>query len=398
MNGEGSMKNKLYESIDRHAQTLTQIADDIFDRPELLFKETYAMTTLCDTLQSMGFQVERGLGSLDTAFRATWVQGQGGPIIGLLAEYDALPMGHACGHHMQGPAIIGAAAAIKENCAEQPYTLVVYGTPAEEGGAGKQIMLKDGYIHELDVALMMHGGPATQVDVKSMAMKAIEVTFTGKSAHAALKPEMGRSALDALLLTFHACEFLREHVQEDTRIHYTVLDAGGPANVVPAHAKGSFYLRSYNSSYLQTVWERFKKIVEGASLMTETEYKIVNEPSMNRESKVPVHLLNDLIMSNARSLNAPNIKGAREKTGSTDFGDVTYVLPGSCLRIAFVPEGTSSHSQEFLNAGKTDEAHRAIILSAKTLAATAWDLISDPEKVRAIQTEFKDTLNRMSAV
>ncbi len=389
------MKEILYQYIDAARDELSMMSDAIFDTPELLFKEKFAANLLCDRLEQKGFQVQRGLGSLPTAFKAVYSTGEGGPNIGLLAEYDALPMGHGCGHQMQGPAILGAAEAIKDTVREIPYTLTVYGTPGEEGGAGKRIMLDEGYIHELDVALMMHGGPATQVDVKSMAMKGIEVIFKGRSSHAALKPEQGRSALDALLLSFQGIEFLREHVKEDTRMHYTVMDAGGPANVVPAQAKGKFYLRSYNSSYLETVWERFKKIIEGASLMTDTTYEIINTPLMNRESKVPVNILNDIIMDNARDVGAPNIKGAREKTGSTDFGDVTYVLPGSCLRIAFVPDGSASHSQEYLDAGKSKAAHDAIVYSAKILAATAYDLIRDPETMAKVKNEFNATLAKM---
>lgn len=391
------MKEKLFSTVDRLSTTLYDMSDRIFDHPELQFEEQFAAGLLCDAFERAGFEVERGLGSLPTAFRASWRSGEGGPTLGLLAEYDALPMGHACGHQMQGPAIYGAAVALKEHLGTMPCKIVVYGTPGEEGGAGKYIMLQDGFIKELDVALMVHGGPATQVDVKSMAMRSVDVTFKGKSAHAALKPDQGRSALDALLLCFHGVEFLREHVAEDTRMHYTVIDAGGPANVVPQRAKGNFYLRSYNSIYLESVWERFLKIVAGAAMMTETEYEIHFEPSMSRQSKVPVHSLNELLMENARLVGAPNIKGAREKTGSTDFGDVTYLLPGSCLRIAFVPEGSTSHSQAYLDAGKTETAHHAILHSAKILAATAHDLISQPDKLVEVKKEFLAAKERMRA-
>lgn len=389
------MKERLFAAVDRRADQFIQMADQLFDHPEPKFEEEFAASLLCGALFEAGFEVERPLGTLTTAFRATWRNGEGGPVIGLLAEYDALPMGHACGHQLQGPAMLSAAIALKETLGDLPCTLVVYGTPGEEGGAGKYLMLEQGYIKELDVALMVHGGPATQVDVKSMAMRSVEVTFKGKSAHAALKPDQGRSALDALLLCFHGLEFLREHVAEDTRIHYTVLDAGGPANVVPEKARGSFYLRSYNSAYLETVWQRFLKIVEGAALMTETTYDVYTEPRMNRQSKVPVHSLNELLMDNARLVGAPNIKGAREKTGSTDFGDVTYLLPGSCLRIAFVPEGSAAHSQAYLDAGKTKEAHDAIVYSAKIIAGTVYDLLSKPENLERINAEFLSIKQKM---
>lgn len=388
------MKENLFKNIDDRSSNLIAMADYIFDNPELSFKEYKASKLLADYLKKQGFNVEIGLGSLDTAFKAVYENGTGGPNIGLLCEYDALPMGHGCGHHLQGPAIVGAAAALKELYKDKPYKLTVYGTPAEEGGGGKIKMLEEGYIKELDVALMTHGGPATQVDVKSLAASSIKVIYHGKSAHAAMKPEQGRSALDALLLTFHAVEFLREHVLEDTRMHYTVVDAGGPNNVVPKTASGSFSLRSYNSSYLKSVVSRFEDIVKGAALMTGTSYEIIREKDL--DSKVPVYSVNDALMNNAKLINAPNIRPAREKTGSSDFGNVMYVIPGSCIRISFVDENASSHSQEFLDEGKTQRAHEAVINAAKILAGTAFDLIDDPRLLNEVKQEFNDTKARMS--
>ncbi|MCM0647347.1 M20 family metallopeptidase [Clostridium swellfunianum] len=388
------MKENLFKNIDDRSSDLIAMADYIFDNPELAFKEYKASKLLEDYLEKNGFTVERGLGSLDTAFKAVYENGTGGPNIGLLCEYDALPMGHGCAHHLQGPAIVGAAIALKELYKGKPYKLIVYGTPAEEGGGGKIKMLNEGYIKELDVALMAHGGPATQVDVKSLAASSIKVIYHGKSAHAALKPEQGRSALDALLLTFHAVEFLREHVLEDTRMHYTVVDAGGPNNVVPKTAAGSFSLRSYNSSYLKSVISRFEDIVKGAALMTGTTYEIIREKDL--DSKVPVYSLNDVVMNNAKLINAPNIKPAREKTGSSDFGNVMYVIPGSCIRISFVDENASSHSQEFLDDGKSERGHAAVIYAAKILAGTAFDLIDDASKLLEVKQEFNATKAKMS--
>jgi len=387
------MKNKLFRLIENEREKLIEMADYIFDNPEIAFKEYKASNLLADYLRREGFEVQLGLGSLDTAFKGVYKNGEGGPNIGLLCEYDALPMGHGCAHHMQGPAVVGAAKAIKELNKDKPYTLTVYGTPAEEGGGGKIIMLREGFLKELDVALMMHGGSATQVDVKSLAASSIKVIFYGTSSHAALKPEAGRSALDALLLTFQGVEFLREHVLEDTRMHYTVLDAGGPCNVVPKKAIGSFSLRSYNSAYLKTVVDRFEKIVKGASLMTETTYEIIREKDL--DSKVPVHKLNEVIMENAKLINAPCIKPPREKTGSTDFGNVMYLIPGACIRVAFVDENVSSHSQEYLNEGKTDRGHEAIINASKILAATVYDLLHSPNLLNEIKEEFNETKKKM---
>lgn len=388
------MKERLFENIEDRNLKLIEMADYIFDNPELAFKEYKASELLAGYLKDQGFEVEFGLGSLETAFKGVYENGIGGPNIGLLCEYDALPMGHGCGHHMQGPAIIGAALAIKEAYKNKPYKLTVYGTPAEEGGGGKIKMLAEGYLKELDVALMMHGGPATQVDVKSLAASSIKVVYHGKSSHAALKPEQGRSALDALLLTFHAVEFLREHVLEDTKMHYTVIDAGGPNNVVPKMAVGSFSLRSYNSSYLKSVVARFEDIVKGAALMTGTTYEIIREKDL--DSKVPVYCLNDIVMNNAEIINAPNIKPAREKTGSSDFGNVMFLIPGSCIRISFVDENASSHSQEFLDEGKTKRGHDAVINAAKILAGTVFDLIDKPNLLQDVKEEFEATKAKMS--
>lgn len=383
------MKQAVLTYLDTLAPAMTALADDIFDHPECSGEETYACGLLCSYLEQQGFTVQRGLGRLPTAFRAQCQLGSGqGPRIGLLCEYDALEgKGHACGHHMQGAAIVGAAVALKENC---PFdgTLVVYGTPAEEKGGGKILLLEDGYLRDIDVALMMHGAPMTCVDVRSMAGASLKVTFHGTSAHAALKPEAGRSALDALLLTFQGVEFLREHVLEDTRMHYTVAELPGPANVVPDRAVGSFSLRSYNTSYLQKqLIPRFEKLVQGAALMTETTGECVQQRLL--QGKIPVGKLNDLMMENAKLVDAPNRQPPREKTGSSDFGNVMYCLPGCCIRVAFVPEGTPSHSQCFVDMGKSRQAHEAILTGAKIVAGTAWDLLEDPGKLEEIWEEFR---------
>ncbi|BDR68204.1 amidohydrolase [Clostridium tetani] len=382
------MKNKIHSYIDNIALDLNNMADNIFDNPEDGLKEYKACDLLCNYLKEKEFKVEKGIGCFETAFRAVYEFGTGGPSIGLLCEYDALAnIGHACGHHMQGPAILGAALALKEVVKDQPFKVVVYGTPAEETIGGKLQMVKEGCFKDIDVAMMMHGGPETTTDVKSLAMSKFKVIFNGKSAHAALKPENGKSALDALILSFQGIEFMREHVVDDVRMHYTILSAGGTAaNVVPAQAIGSFYVRSYNRDYLNDVIRRFKNVMKGAALMTDTEYEIITEKEI--DNKIPVLSLNDIVMENAKLVNAPTIRPPRQKTGSTDFGSVMYQVPGTCIRIAFVEEGTSSHSEEYLKAGKTDEAHNAIMLSAKILADSAYDLISNKELFDEVKEEF----------
>ena len=387
------LKEVMFRDIDGIRNEMTAMADDIFDHPEIGLEEFHAQKVLTDWLEKEGFAVERGVAGVETAFKAVYRQGEGGPNIGLLCEYDALPgIGHACGHHMQGPSILAAAKAMKDAEIRKPYTITVYGTPAEESVSGKIRMIQNGCtFEELDAALMMHGGPATQVDVKSLANSKYKVIFHGVSAHAAIKPEKGRSALDALILAFQGIEFLREHVNSDVKIHYTVVNCGGtPANVVPAYAEASVYVRSYNRAYLDTVCKRFEKVLKGAAMMTETEVEIIEEKKV--DNKIPVLTLNDLVMKQAEEIHAPQIAPAREKTGSTDFGNVMRRVPGTCARIAFVAPGAAAHSQEYIEAGKTEAAHDAVIYGAKILAGTALELIENPELLKQAKEEFRKNL------
>ena len=392
------LKETMFQNIDGMREEMTAMADDIFDHPEIGLEEHHAAQVLTGWLEKEGFAVERGVAGVPTAFRAIYKNGEGGPNIGLLCEYDALPgIGHACGHHMQGPSILAAAKALKDADIRTPYTVTVYGTPAEESVSGKIMMIQNGCdFTELDVAFMMHGGPATQVDVKSLANNKYKIIYHGVSSHAAIKPEKGRSALDGLILAFQGIEFLREHVNSDVKIHYTINNCGGtPANVVPAYAEASAYVRSYNRAYLDTVCERFEKVLKGAAMMTETEVEIIREKAV--DNKIPVPSLNDLVMEQAKEVEAPRIRPAREKTGSTDFGNVMRRVPGTCARIAFVDENAAAHSQEYIKAGKTQAAHDAVIYGAKIIAGAALELIEKPELLEKIQKEFHENLERENA-
>lgn len=389
------LKKLLGEVIEMHRAELCKMADLIYDFAEKSAEEYKSMELLTDYLQNEGFTVERGI-ALDTAFRATWdncraavddEEKNTAPVLGILVEYDALEdIGHACGHHMQGPAGIGAAIAIKDVMKDYPFKLVIYGTPAEETLGGKIVMLDAGYMKELDLALMSHGSPNTSVDEKCMALENFVVTFHGVKSHAAISPDEGRSALDAALLSFHAIEMLREHVKDDTRMHYTIRNAGGPPNVVPDLTVAEYTLRSYSTSYLNTVVERFYNILKGAALMTDTTYDIQRD--LPFKSKIVCHSVNDLLMKNAAYEKAPSIAAPRRKTGSTDFGNVLYEIPGSCIRIAFTKPDAQPHSQEYLEAGKTDKAHDAICYAAKIMADTFCDVITTPGLLTQIKEEF----------
>lgn len=382
------MKKELFDNIDKQRTNLINMADTIFDNPEYEGQEVLAAGLITEYLKENGFQVEMGIADFPTAFRAVYSNGIGdGPTIGILCEYDALRgLGHGCGHHMQGPGCMGAAIALKNVCVDAPYKIVVYGTPAEETLSAKCAMLNKGCFRELDVAFMMHGGPNTCTDIKCLALSTFEVVFKGKGAHAALAPEKGRSGLDALMIAFNGIEFLREHVPEDVRMHYTITELPGPMNVVPKKAVGEFALRSFSKETLNKVVLRFRDIIKGAALIAGVDYEITQKSDLY--NKIPVLTLNDLLMDNAKIVGAPQLAPPREKTGSTDFGNVMYEIPGSCIRVAFVPEGTSSHTQEFVDAGKSEAAHNCVIYGAKAIAGAALDLIENPEKMEAVKKEF----------
>ena len=383
-------KKKICEETERLRPQLIQLSHSIHDEPEIGFQEFKSSAKICDFLEKQGFETERGYCDLPTSFKAVKKGSGKGPVVAFLAEYDALKdIGHACGHHMQGPSVIGAALALKDTCKEQSYKIVVYGTPAEETIGGKIIMQEKGCFQDIDIALMMHAAPTTCVDLRCMALECFYVNFHGVESHAAMSPDKGKSAFDAALLSFQGIEFLREHVKEDSRMHYTVLDAGGPSNIVPGRTRAEYTLRSYSTDYLENVIvPRFYDIIKGACLMTGTTYDI--ERSYPFKAKIPCITLNDLIMENARQFDAPQITGPREKTGSTDFGNVMYDVPGCCIRTAFVPEGTSAHSKEYLDAGKTDKAHAALRSGSEILAGTCVDILENPELLQKIKEEFQE--------
>lgn len=385
------MKSSLLTAAQKFAPDYYALSDYICDHPEIGYEEHEACRVLTERLTRNGFQVETGVGGIPTAFRAVYQNGSGGPSIGLLCEYDALAgLGHACGHHMQGPALLLCAGAIKAVVTDRPYRLVVYGTPAEEIAPAKQDMWDNGCFRDIDVALMTHASIETATDLSSLASINVTATFHGTSAHPGLFPEKGRSAFSALLLAFHGVDLMRANTTEDVRLHYTCIDAGSPPNAIPATASGKFFLRSRNSfSYLEEVRDRFMDILKGAALMTGTTYE-VNEIK-TWPNKIPTPKLNQLIMKNAEAVGCPDLAPPRERPGTTDFAAVLQHLPGCCLRIKYVDKPVTSHTPEFAAAGKTDMAHRSILLAAEALAGTCYDIIEDPAILPELQADYAES-------
>lgn len=380
-------KGNLFCLIDRQLPDMIALADRLYDLGELGHEE-YVACELCSSyLEQNGFAVERGAGGVETAIRAEYQSLTGGPTLGFLFEYDALPgSGHACGHHMQPGASIAAAVALKaELGGKLPFRLVLYATPDEEChiASGKAEMLKAGCFRELDTALAMHGGTETTANLRTLAMRSYEVTFTGKQAHAAAHPWDGRSAFDGLQMAFHGVEFLREHISDSARIHYTLTNTGGtPANVVPDFVQASFYLRAMTNGELEDICRRFEQLLAGAALMTHTNVEF--SVKADYKAMFPISPLTDCFYANAPLAGAEQIEPPRGETGSTDLGNVMEFTPCLCARIHFAPKGSGAHSKEWFDLGKSDKAHQAIAAGAKTLAGMGYDLITDPGLLCAV--------------
>lgn len=382
-------KNEIKKYILENSPKMWEIADAIFDHPEMGFKEYYAAGLLTDWLIQHDYQTEKGVGGLETAFRAVYENGTGGPSIGLLCEYDALKMGHACGHHMQGPLMLLVAQAIRENVKDIPYKLVIYGTPAEEGPQGKAIMMRNGCFRDIDLALMTHAAPNTTVDIKSLSGSKLTFTMKGVAAHEALTPEKSRSATDALVLAMQGIEFLRGHVKPDVKFYSSIKECSGtPNNDDETIARGEISIRTYQDEDVPELEERVKSVILGAAMMTGTKASI--EKVSGLVGKLPSLSLNKIIMDNAKILDAPRQLAYRTRTGSTDFAYVTRMMPAAVSRFAFVPEGTTSHSQAFLDYGKSESAHQGLEMGALILAYTVYDLLTDRELYDGVQKEYAE--------
>ena len=379
------MKEQLFHSIDEKCDELQKLADAIYDYAECGCEEFKSQSILCEYLETMGFQVEKGIGGLPTAFRAFYRSLGGGIKIGFLCEYDALyGIGHACGHHMQGPSAAGAAAAIKE-CfgGKLPFDLVVYGCPDEEGYAdgGKAVMIENGCFNDIDVAMIMHGGTETTTDLHTLAAVRADAKFISKQD--CLDADPDSRSMDAMLEAFEGVEFLREHIADSARIHYTYSVQEKQSDSHTAE----FSIRAMTLPYFQEMKERFEAIVYGAAQMAGANVSI----SYGREymPKVPVQTLVDSFYENARLAGAELIEGARTRGGSSDTANVSFKLPTIGIRIAFAPKGSSAHSREWLEKGKTESAHKAIIVAAKTMAGMGYDLLTDSSMLAKARIDYE---------
>ncbi len=413
------------------------IALQIWNNAELGYKEVKSSALLQETLRKEGFTVEAGVADIPTAFVATYGSGQ--PVIGILAEFDALPGlaqqavpekkgiagqagGHGCGHHLFGAASVAAGVSIKKLIEEKKLTgtIKVYGCPAEEGGSGKVYMVRAGLFNNVDVAIHWHPGDGNGVTMTSaLANSSAKFRFYGLSAHAAGAPERGRSSLDAVESMNYMVNLMREHVPQETRIHYVITSGGKAPNVVPDYAEVYYYVRHPKRDQVKQIFERVVTAAKAAALGTETkmEYEIIggtHDLLLNRTlgeamqanlEKVggvkytPEEVEFAKKIQSSFTYTAPAISSADSIKplkidmdaggGSTDVGDVSYALPTVGMRAATWAPGTPAHSWQAVACGGTELGTKGMLVAAKTMALTAIDLFTKPALIEQSKVEFQ---------
>ena len=416
-----------------------KVAKEIWSNAELGFLETKSSSLLQSVLAAEGFKVEAGVSGMPTAFVATY--GSGGPVIGILAEYDALPGlsqdssfskspviegggGHACGHHLFGTASVAAAAALKNwlQQTKKAGTVKLFGTPAEEGGGAKVYMVRDGLFNDVDVVLHWH--PSDQNDASPetcLAIKQAVFRFYGKSAHAAAAPYAGRSALDGVEAMNHMANLMREHVPQETRIHYVIKSGGLAPNVIPDFAEVEYMVRHPDARMVDEIWNRLMKCADGAANGTETtmkmevisgSYNLMRNETLARLMNKNLEVIGGVKYTEADKAFAkeiqktltgkvPDISEAATvqpfKTdgffyASTDVGDITWVVPSTGLGTATWVPGTPAHSWQAVAAGGTNIGLTAMTNAAKAIAMTGVDIFNNPDIAKQARAELDKKL------
>jgi aminobenzoyl-glutamate utilization protein B len=429
-------REDVIRGIEALSEEYAGIAQQIWDYAEVGYLETESSELLQTTLRDAGFAVEAGVASMPTAFVASY--GSGKPVIGILAEFDALPgisqdrspersvlpekdAGHACGHHLFGTGSVAAAIATREwlERSGASGTIRLYGTPAEEGGAGKVYMVRAGLFSDVDTVLHWHAGDSNSASASSsLANKSAKFRFHGLSAHASGAPERGRSALDGVEAMNAMVNMLREHVPQETRIHYVITSGGAAPNVVPDFAEVYYYVRNPDPRNVISIFDRVVKAAEGAALGTDTrmEYEVIH----GIYALLPNETLGRVMHRNLARVggvqytdeerkfaekiresftgDVPPLSSAAEVAefevreegsgGSTDVGDVSWVVPTAGMRAATYVPGTPGHSWQAIASGGTTIGNKGMVVAAKTLTLTAIDLFEDPKIIGDAKAEW----------
>lgn len=385
-----SAKKAAWAAVDAVDAEVQQLSARIHANPELGYEEHQASAWTAELLAAHEFSVEKPVAGLATAFRATW-RGAGaaadGPRIALLAEYDALPdVGHGCGHNLIASASAAAAIALKDSYPSFPGSVEVYGTPAEEGGGGKVVMLEGGAFDGVDVGLMFHPGVENTVNAPSLAMAALTITFTGRAAHAAAGPWDGINAADAAMLFFAGVNALRQQVRPDVRLHGVILDAGAKPNIIPAHATVDFMVRADRAETLAPLTGRVVDVARGAALMTGAAVRIDRGRPYLDYRACPS--LGAAAEANFAALGVPVDPITPDKPkASEDAGNLSHVLPFLPISVSISEEPIPGHSAAWREAAISPKGEWARRIAAKVLAATVIDLATDPALLARAKAE-----------
>lgn len=384
------LKALAAEEVDGHRQELIDLSLLIHANPETALQEEKASAWLCDYLQSQGFQVERGICGLPTAFRAT--AGRGEPRVAFLAEYDALPgVGHGCGHNIIAVSAVAAGLGARRAIDSTGGSVSVIGTPAEEAVGGKVLMARQGAFDDLDAAMLAHPGSRDTVYSRALACASLEVEYFGKESHAAARPEAGVNALDALVLAYNAVAALRQHIRSSARVHGVITDGGQAANVVPDHSAGSFMVRAEDDAYLEELKAKVIACFEAGARASGA--RLEHRWSENQLAAMRTNRsLADAFRANLAGLGRQTSDRASRAMGSTDMGNVSALVPAIHPTIAVAPPKVSVHTREFAACAASEEGHRGLMDAARAMAMTAIDVLIDADLRRRMKEEFLASL------
>ncbi len=389
------LKLEVAAQIEDVTQELVDLSQMIHSHPETAYEEMEAAAWVSDSLERHGFNVERGIGGLATAFVATCEGGGPGPTIALAAEYDALPgVGHGCGHNLIAAGAVGASLGLQAVMPRLGGVLQLFGTPAEEctfEPGGKIRLLEADAFKGVDACLMFHPWIATQLVGSDLAVAVLDISFQGKAAHAAADPWRGANALDGILLTYMNINALRQHVKSDVRIHGIVTHGGDAPNVIPEGASARFMARSVDRHYLEDVVRRIEDCAQGAALATATKASV--ERLVTIENTLPNRVLEGVVRNN---LQAEGLEFEEEVfiPGSSDFGNLSQRLPAYWFMLKTHTSGLNWHSKDLARDAVSDRAHSAMLTGAKLLAMSCIDLFVNPTLVRQAREEFDRSQGR----
>jgi amidohydrolase len=378
---------EIARAIDNYRDKVVALSHEIHEHPELKFQEHFAAGVLTKAAVELGLEVERKVGGLKTAFRAEF--GGKGPVVAILAEYDALPNGHSCGHNLIAGAALSAVAGLKSIAGKLPGRVVFLGTPAEEGGGGKIILIENGALRGVDAAMMAHPTDQEFCTMPALATQHLKLTFHGHGAHAALAPWDGSSALAAVIQTFQSVDAMRLHLRDGSRIHGIITDGGQAVNIIPERTECLFLARARTSKYAREIGARVIRCAEAAAMATGTRLEHTVEGAYK-------NLINNLSIAHRYAAHSELLGTiSREPpentpTGSTDMGDVSHVMPSIHPSFAISKRGEGNcHEDAFVAHADSKRGYDAMIRVAKAMAMTAYDLLAEPELMASAKKEFE---------